>query len=293
MRIKFLVLILVSFISLESRAGSLPTGTLEPLMNNSYKKEITYAAPADDALQRARELFESLLKTKIIDPKAIREWEALGFTTKQITEGNSTFAVVMEKDGAQGTGSGFYIIRLSGTGVESGLVLEAPHRPSDLYTHQIIFKLLIEGGYSAAAWNTTHRTNADLGKESSSYYNAFTEAVARAYSNPKIIQLHGFEGTKHEITEDAILSSTKKQVPLSVYEQVATCLQGITSPQKKVLLYYLDVMDLGGTLNINAKKFYAANPNGLFFHLETVASLRTELRDNQAVRSAFTRCFKR
>jgi len=265
-------------------------GMLETEMLNSYIENTSYQVPTAQNLQTAQMLFESVLKDKIVKPQDAMAWSNLGFTLKQLTEGAYNYAVISETNPAQGKGHGFYVIKLNGAASQN--ILEAPHRPSDLYTHQIIYKLLIEGNYLAAAWNTTNRTNVDFGKHTSSYYNAFTIAVAKVLSAPKLIQLHAFDASSIEVEGDIILSSTTK-TPSTEYGQVANCLktQMVAAVPLVILQYPQDVQELGGTLNINAKKFYETNANGKFYHVETSKLLRQLLRDMSSLRSSFSKCF--
>jgi len=281
-------LIQVAFIFLLKAFNSYG-GLLETEMLGSYIETTQYEIPSNANLQTAQGLFESILRDKTIKPQDVLAWGNLGFTLKQVTEGVNNYAIIRENFLTQGKGHGFYAIKLNAANSQN--ILEAPHRPSDLYTHQIVYSLLTEGNYLAAAWNTTNRTNVDFGKHPSSYYNAFTIAVARVLSTPKIIQLHAFDATSHEIEGDMILSSTTK-TPSPEYEQATSCLQtSLVSPVPfTILLYPRDVQELGGTLNINAKKFYENNSSGKFFHVETSKTLRQLIRDAQSMRNAFTQC---
>ena len=264
-------------------------GTLEAEMLNSYVADTTYQVPTDENLQIAQTLFESILKDKMIKSQDVIAWSIIGFTLKSITDGADTYAVIGETNPAQGKGLGFYVVKLNAGSSQN--ILEAPHRPTDLYTHLIIQKLFVEGNYLAAAWNTTNRANVDFGKHTSSYYNAFTIAVAKVLPAPKLIQLHAFDSSSIEIEGDIILSSTTK-TPSSDYAQVANCFKTqIAAPVPIVVLQYpQDVDDLGGTLNINAKKFYETNSNGKFYHIETSKVFRQLLRDTASMRNSFTKC---
>lgn len=283
---KLLITAILNF----SMACNTQAGLLETEMLNSYIENATYQAPSEANLQTAQSLFESILKDKAIKPQDVVSWSNLGFTLKPVTEGVNNYAIINENYPTQGRGHGFYVIKLNAGSSQN--ILEAPHRPSDLYTHQIIYKLFIEGNYLAAAWNTTNRSNVDLGKQTSSYYNAFTIAAAKVLLSPKLIQLHAFDASSIEIDGDLILSSTTK-TPSPEYAQVANCLQSqMLGPIPFVILQYpQDVQDLGGTLNINAKKFYENNPNGKFFHVETSKVLRQLLRDVVTIRNSFSKCF--
>ena len=263
---------------------------LETNMTNSYVDILTYQAPSTENMASAEQLFMSLFSTHAIGSNDLTAWNALGFNITQVTEGSNNYAIISEPSPQAGVGRGFYIINLSN---QSQNVLTMPHRPSDLYTHLIGYKLLIEKNYVAAAWNTTRRTNADLGKEEMSYFNSFVTAVAKSFPAPNVIQLHAFDATSHEIDGDMILSSTKKQLPPANYDNIANCLKTqLVGTRAFTILQYPKVLnELGGTLNINAKKFYEANANGFFFHVEMSQELRLQLRDNVNLRNTFSNCF--
>jgi hypothetical protein len=291
---KYYVFILLFILAIERSALA---NSLEQIMMGSYSKSEIYITPSAENLTKAQGLFEQLLKSKTINPKSIDDWSQIGFSLKQISEAGNTFAVIEELDTKENGGQGFYIIKLSGKGSDTSTVIEIIHRPSDLHTHKIGFKMFMEGAYVAAAFNTASRKVVDLGKKPESYYNSFTKAVAGSYPNPKIIQLHGFEGESHGIEFQAIVSSTKKTAPSLVYEQVSSCTEKAMEiskhPHFKVALHNRDIENLGGTLNINAKNFYSANPDGLFFHVEMQEAMRILLRDHGTVRQAFSQCFER
>ena len=281
----FLVAILSLNVALNAHAGN-----LENEMLNSYVADTSYQVPTYEDLQTGQVLFESILKDKAIKSQDVIAWRKLGFTLKLVKEGARKYAVIGETDPTQGKGLGFYVINLNAGNSQD--ILEAPHRPSDLYTHLIIYKLFTEGNYLAGAWNTTNRNIVDFGKHTSSYYNAFTIAVAKVLETPKLIQLHAFDTSNIKVEGDIILSSTTR-TPSLEYAQVANCLQTqIAAPQQIVVLQYpKDVRNLGGTQNINAKKFYETNPNGKFFHVETSKLFRELLRDTESMRKIFTKCF--
>lgn len=281
----------IFIISLVLSFGCHADSSLEDYMLNSYTKTLFYQPPSEMDLQKATELFKSALRNKAVTQQELISWKELGFTVEQVTEGNR-YIVISEFSGAKPKGYGFYVINVSGT---SQRVLEAPHRPSDTYTHKIIYNLFKEGDYAAAAWNTTHRENVDLAHQSSSYFNSFTMAVAMAFDNPQIIQLHAFDGAKHDIIGDMVFSSTRKDPP-EIYHQMANCLRGGLKDSDvafMILEYPSDIKDLGGTLNINARSFYAVNPNAMFFHIETSKLLRQHLKDNKTLRDSFSNCFIR
>ncbi|KAJ7546974.1 hypothetical protein O6H91_08G063000 [Diphasiastrum complanatum] len=263
---------------------------LETDMLNSYAASVQYEKPSTANLQAAQELFLTLLENHFVKPGDIKEWSRLGFSIRKIKEANHEFVVVSEACKDSRHGHGFYVIKTTCKGSQN--VLEALHTPSDLYTHELVFRLFMEGNYVAAAWNTAHRNQVDLGKEPISYYNAFTIAVAKAFSRARIIQLHGFDAVSHHINGDMILSSTKRE-SAPQFDLVVNLLRSDLSGSVsyKILHFPKDIGELGGTLNVNAKAFYDNNPHGLFFHVEMSMPLRMGLRNSRDLRNSFSACF--
>jgi len=271
--------------------------TLRSVMIENYIAITQYQVPSNYQLDLAESLFQSLLQSGTnFSSSDISAWSSLGFHLREVHDGDNTrFAVVSEFIPNEGTGQGFYAVRLRQLSEHrSGKILQAPHRPSDLYTNEIICdiltSILTSHNYDAGGWSTTHRNNIDLCKEPFSYFNSFTTAVAKSYSKARIVQLHGFARESNNNTEaDIIFSSSKKEMP-STFRPIATCLK--TSLTNFVTMKYPEEVDfLGGTLNINAEKFYQVDGDNMFFHVETSKELRDQLRINATLRNEFGKCF--
>lgn len=252
--------------------------SLNDAIRKTYTPNATYVTPTPNDLEKAKKLFYHLFSSSDIkvDTKA---WDSLGFEIERMDR----FLVVKEKEGNQ-TGKGVYVFN---TSKPSALVIEAPHHPSDKYTGPLAVQLMEEGYGLATALNTVHRKKANFTRESISYFNAFTEAFGEAYSQGTIIQLHGFDGELHDTATDLILSATTLSPPPLFYVY-AECLRKLPI---QVSLYPQEIKILGGTKNINAKKFRAISNNGLFLHLEMSVSLREKLKKNQNFRKTFFGCF--
>jgi len=174
---------------------------------------------------------------------------------------------------------------------DSETILQAPHRPSDLFTDVIARKLFLEGDFAAVAVSTTHRNSVDLSKETDSFFNSFTEAVATAYQYPKIIQLHAFDTVKHNLDCDLILSATAKSGGV-IYDNIARSLTDeFIIEGFKISQFPKDVSVLGGLKNVNAKVLYSTNSEADFFHVETSMKMREGLRNSKYLRKKFTGCF--
>ncbi len=246
-------------------------------INETYTQEAPYEAPPQKEVDQAQQLFYSLFTLPNVETDATA-WDSLGFEIQKI--GN--LILIQEKQTAQ-TGKGVYVFN---TLKPSSLVIEAPHRPSDKHTSSIAAHLMEEGLFLAGAWNTVHRKKADLAKEDLSYFNAFTSAFGQAFPDGTILQLHGFDEEIHDLEADIILSATISNPPPLFYDY-KTCLQKLPAV---VLSYPESVNVLGGTKNINAKKFREVAKKGLFLHIEMGLPFRERLLNDQVLRHNFMDC---
>jgi hypothetical protein len=251
---------------------------LRESIKETYTPNAIYVVPTQDNLEKSRTLFYNLFSSSDFstDEKA---WNSLGFQVKR----EGAFLIIKEKQSDQ-TGKGVYIFNLS---KPSQVVLEAPHRPSDLHTGPIAIQLMDEGLFLAAALNTVPRKKANFTREEMTYFNAFTEAFGEAYPKGNIIQLHGFNDESPDSLTDLIFSATVSSPPPLFY-QYAECLKKLPL---SISLFPKDTKSLGGTKNINAKKFRASKNKGLFLHLEMSISLREKLKNNKEFRETFFKCF--
>lgn len=251
--------------------------SLRESIRETYTPNAIYVVPTQDNLEKAKTLFYNLFSSSDFstDEKA---WNALGFQVKR----EGSFLIIKEKRSDQ-TGKGVYIFNLS---KPSEVVIEAPHRPSDLRTGPLAIQLMEEGLFLAAALNTVQRKKANFTREEMTYFNAFTEAFGKAYPQGNIIQLHGFDEKSHEPITDLILSATTVSPPPLFYHY-AECLKKLPI---KISLFPGDINGLGGVKNINAKKFRAAKSKGLFLHLEMGITLREKLKNNKEFRKTFFKC---
>lgn len=251
---------------------------LSTIIEKTYTPQATYVSPSQEDLEKAKKLFYTLFSSKNfkIDDAA---WNSLGFESEKI----GSFLIIKEKESNQ-TGKGVYIFN---TLKPSQIIIEAPHRPSDLHTGTIAVQLMEKGWFLATALNTVHRKKANFTREVMTYFNAFTEAFGEAYPQGNIIQLHGFDGEKHDLSTDLIFSATLLSPPPLFYHY-GECLKKLPL---KISLFPKDIETLGGTKNINALKFYKTHNEGLFLHLEMDINLRKKLKNNKLFREKFFKCF--
>lgn len=267
----------------------LQVADLKNLMLTSYLDNANYTTPSDANLRLAESLFEKLLIVRDFSSHEVEAWSNLGLVLQVAYDAfGQRFAVVSE---AIRQGHGFYTVKLGEvTPFERLKFLQAPHRPSDTYTHEIVYDMLtLSHVFGAAGWSTTHRNVIDLCKEPKSYFNSFTTAIAKAIATPTIVQVHGFAKELRDVDVDVVFSSTKASMS-PAFHPIADCIEEGLSPW--ILLRYPDEVDfLGGTLNINAQLFYEQSGTGKFVHFETSKELRDELRINGTLKLTISECF--
>lgn len=248
-------------------------------IKKSYTPTAYYEPPSQNALKMAQKLFYDLFVSSDLKIDYLA-WSSLGFEIERI----ASFLIVKEKK-EKHWGRGIYVFN---TAKSSSIILEAPHRPSDKYTDTIAMYLMEEGPFLAAAWNTVYRKKVNLTKEPMSYFNAFTEAFGKAYPRGVILQLHGFDGKAHNITTDLIFSATIAMPP-PLFFAYGNALKQLPF---KTSFYPQEIKLLGGTKNINAKKFRASTLNGLFLHLEMSLNLRKKLSESKDLRRMLIKCLE-
>jgi len=283
-------------------SGGLKQGVdLKTLMLSCYVNPTVYIPPSEGQLSQAQALFEKLLTNRTFTDEDRDAWASIGLLVQYATDATGRpYAAISERGSpSDGKGHGFYAVKLGHVSTsESSKFLQGPHRPADLYTHEIVFDLLTEFNvFGAAGWSSTHRDVVDLCKETSSFYNSFTKALAKhsvegnATTTPTLLQVHGFSKEGQNVDVDVVFSSTKMEMP-SGFLPISSCLKNALGPSSWKVLNYPDEVDfLGGTLNINAQLFYATNPNGKFIHYENSRELRDELRVNRQLQGSVAGCF--
>jgi hypothetical protein len=247
-----------------------------------------YATPTVTELREAEALFIRTLKGEQT-PELKQAWQTQGFIMQSLTQNDMTFTVVQEAEKKR-TGRGFYLFRQKDN---SPIALQAPHSYKDLYTGSIARRLMEEGTYVAAGWNTVKRNYADIAHLENTIFQAFGRAFAKQYPMGTIVQLHGFvqgkRKTKAGKTTDLILSSTTitpSQYILEIGKCLKSKLTGFT-----VRIYPYEISELGGTKNSNAKDLWVRGFNR-FFHIEMSKTLRKKLRNDKQVRGQLNSCFK-
>jgi len=257
------------------------------VVKDMYKKSAggSYISPSEKDVEEAKLLFSKILQGDEGKNLASR-WRRLGFELSRIRERDETFIVVHEHSKK---GGGFYLFR---NGHGKPVALQAPHRFYDEKTGVIARKLMLEGQFRAAAWNTVGRyedkekksKNADMSHQDNSYFQAFTLAFSEVYPEGNIVQFHGFSQKKRSShagrTSDIIVSSGSKvssQAVMDIWESLKGKEIGI------VRLFPHEVSELGATQNSNALALRRKGFQG-FVHVEMSKHLRSRLSKEKALR---------
>jgi hypothetical protein len=256
--------------------------TLKAAQNGEYRP------PNATEIQEAEALFRRTFQGE--QSQALQTaWQTQGFTMRTLTVGNTAFTVVQEDDNKR-TGRGFYVFRQTDA---LPIMLQAPHSFNDEYTGQIVRRLLLEGHYKAAGWNTVSRHQADMAHIDNTLFQAFGRAFAKQYSTGTIVQLHGFAQGKRKSakgkTADMILSATTRS-PSQRLLEMGNCFKSQLTGFV-VRIYPNEISELGGTTNSNAKDLRGWGFNS-FLHVELSKPLREKLRNDKAVRQKLSVCFQ-
>lgn len=220
---------------------------------------------------------------------------------KHIELDGQSYILIME-DGEYRAGKGFYIIS---TEIQSDNVLMIPHGLHDYHTSDIGMKLMLEGNFAAASFNTVHRYGSRKAKGGKSnevwdmadlfdtYFAAFTRAFVNAFPKGHLLQLHGFSRNKRKSPEgkdsDIILSSGTKKTTWPM-ERFGDCLKVKIPGMTRI--YPDEVRELGGTENTIGSIMRSSGHSG-FLHIEMSLSMRKNIKEEKALRSFFLNCVEK
>lgn len=264
------------------------SSSLERIIQDSFGHGV-YVEPSRSELFRIEKLFVRLLDGRRDDQtRAVAEAMELEWM-----EPGCGMLVLRERNGAR-RGRGVYAFREGG----ATTALQAPHSRSDRSTGRIAARLMQNGAYAAAAWNSLPRrakdgapgSGADLAHLDATWLVAFSRAFARVHPEGRIVQLHGYSAAKRRTRQaralDAIVSAGHVRPNLAATD-IAHCLQdrGVAATG----LYPIDVRELGGTTNRVGHALRVAGFFG-FVHLEMSRSLRGDLLEQPDRHGAFSDC---
>ncbi|MEM7454233.1 MAG: hypothetical protein AAF456_07745 [Planctomycetota bacterium] len=263
----------------DSIGGSEREFSLRELLKESIQ-QANVVVPNPDDLNRFSGLIEETIRST--DPLSLRDrWRESGWLLHE--DPDSNIVVIAEHPDAR-HGRGIYAFRLRS---DSQLILQAPHRFYDRRTGTIVRKMFLENDVHAAAWNTVHREQVDVAHESRHYLAAFTEAMMRVDDELAVIQLHGFANKSRSANarNAKVIVSNSTRFPGRLARDVAISLKEEFGVEQ-VLLFPLEVSELGGTTNAQASIVRGTgNPN--FLHLEINSELRQQIEESASIRGAF------
>lgn len=266
-------------------------------LQNALKaaQEGNYISPNFTEVYQAESLFIRTFKGE--QSQALQnDWQTQHFTMRTLTVNGTPFTIVQENQNKR-TGRGFYVFRQT-----AGLpiALQAPHSFKDLYTGQIARRLLLEGQYIAAGWNTVPRYGttkqtdfADLAHLDNTIFQAFGRAFAKQYPTGTIVQLHGFAQKQRKTAIGKMVNLILSDTTIAPYRRVLDigyCFK--TQLASWVIrIYPYGISELGGTQNSNAKDLRERGFTQ-FFHIELSQRLRKTLRNNKSVRKKLSMCLQ-
>jgi len=254
----------------------------------------SYAAPTTSQLRSIKELFSSLFEQGIkvvLSPELKASFNTLGMHVYEFNYKKEKLILIHERR-APYQGTGLFIIRPGGNGV----MLQAPHGFSDLYTGKLAIQLMQEANYSVLALNTIARKyrfngetlHADMAHLGDSYFLSLSHAYADSYPNGTVVQLHGFNAAKRSETENVnmIISTGVKTYNPQLQAQSDCLKQTLT---QGVLTYPQEINVLGGTTN-SIGRLLRKMGFSEFRHFEMSLDLRKRLIKNQTMRSFLSAC---
>ncbi len=171
------------------------------------------------------------------------------------------------------------------------LLVQVPHRFYDRGTWQIAKQWRSHETLAALMVNTVHRYgegrhSRDFSTAPNNAFLAAAEAFIATRPEGIVVQLHGFSRHKRKTAAGAVanvvLSYGRKAVrkELQKLTRMANCIN--KTFKVNVLVYPIEVEELGGTQNIIAKAFVAQGFKDRFIHIELDADFRAFLKMEKA-----------
>ena len=255
-----------------------------------------YVAPGATEVEQAEALFLRCFDQ--CDAADVRQgWQHLGFEVLRAEHGGHPVIIVRER-AQRREGRGFYLFNLK---TEATTALQAPHSDTDKNTREITLRLLAEGNFRAAAWNTVPRhykkqgvvIDADMAHLPETYFLAFGRAYARRFGQGMLVQLHGFaQGKRRSVSgagAEMVVSAGSKATTPTVL-RVGRCLK--QAGLGEIRIYPAEIRELGATTNSTGHALRAMGHAG-FVHIEMSAETRLALLSGKAERARLLRCMGR
>lgn len=182
----------------------------------------------------------------------------------QVKSNSRNVTVISEQNGRQGMG--VYAVRV-GSGSPARLVVEVPHPRADKHT-ELLGPLLFERlNADVLLVAGTHRSVADTAHEPDTVFASVDAAIVGA--GTVVVQIHGFDESRHSVGAQVVLSSTRAQ-PSPLVLRLASALED--ADYTTCVYDGKDCSALAGTRNVEAA--HARSVAAEFVHLELAASIR-------------------
>ena len=242
-----------------------------------------FVIPTADELDRFEQLLLLTLRQQFSWQELADRWSQIGWELRGWASGGARYVAICEP-ADQRCGRGIYVVRL---GSQSRIAVQAPHRFHDAQTGWLTGQLFEENEILVAGWNTVHRDKVDLAHQREHFFNAMTRAVLRMDEGIVVAQLHGFDDQKRESPAGSasLIVSDTTRYPGRLVQSVAAG-QKFVFGEDAVKLYPVEVTELGGTRNQQARVFHSFGRPG-FLHLELSRQLRAKLTSDASIRGQF------
>jgi hypothetical protein len=186
---------------------------------------------------------------------------------------------------------------------DQSIFLQIPHRFHDKYTETIGQQWWKTNLFHLVMVNSAHRhqgkkqnpaINSDFSTAPYNPFLAATRAYIRAFKQPFIVQLHGFNRQKRKTDDgrnaDIILShGVKLPSPLlNKLDTLAACIKKIGF--SKVKIYPQQVTELGATKNIIGDALRQQGYLTQFLHIEMSKTVRKKLVQNEELSMKMAQC---
>jgi hypothetical protein len=225
--------------------------------------------PTGRTIARVADLVQNVLAGHDVSPPA-----RLKLTHLRSEAGD--ISVLTERHRRQGLG--VYAMR-TGAGSPARLVVEVPHPRADMNT-EILGPLLFDELHADALLvATTHRSVADMAHRSDTVFAGVDAAIVGART--VVVQVHGFDESRHDGGAQVVLSST--EMPASpLVRQLASKLAD--AGFNTCVYDGINCKSLAGTRNIEAA--HARSVGAEFVHMELAAGVRNDAQERERLAEA-------
>jgi hypothetical protein len=248
-----------------------------------------YQIPTAAQLASGEHLFDLLFAGEFTAP-ASSIANDLGFSWRE-----NEFDIVLVDNAKRGWGE----YRFSKTAT-SDIVLQIPHRYSDMHTGKIARLIFAGRGIASIALNSVSRRtpvnlnpdlSADMAHLPASFHSAYGRAFAARYPDGHLVQLHGFDPQKrrsHQGQQANVIMSTGAPWSNAYLLETQQC---FIDQGWKALRYPQQVKELGGTTN-SVGILMRNLGHGGFTHIELDRETRNTLNKHPQQLAAFATCLQ-